>query len=156
MLTQLNRLSIDADGRYATDAELSFLEKYVEGIDERISGYEKIRDTEEELMTQVETEKRELDPNVFLINGRDVSLSCRQDFRTVLRWCAYVMLMGDLEHYRTSFLLWQRTIVKASGCTKQAEVTYSSLQKALKSLLSPTELKLTLPAVQLSQALLGD
>ena len=44
MFKQLTRLSIDADGRYATDDELKFLDDYLATVETRVSTYETIRE----------------------------------------------------------------------------------------------------------------
>jgi hypothetical protein len=53
MLTQLARLSLEVDGRYATDQELQFLEDYLQTVDQRLSAYEKIRNAEEKITHKV-------------------------------------------------------------------------------------------------------
>jgi hypothetical protein len=53
MLTQLARLSLEVDSRYATDGELKFLEDYLNSVEQRISGYGKIRDAQETIVHQV-------------------------------------------------------------------------------------------------------
>ncbi|RMF23527.1 MAG: allophycocyanin, partial [Cyanobacteria bacterium J083] len=57
MLSQLSQLSIEADGRYATEAELQFLKDYINSSQTRISTYEKIRDHAEVIINQVQAEK---------------------------------------------------------------------------------------------------
>lgn len=73
MLTQLSRLSVEADGRYATASELQFLKDCFETVDDRISTYEKIRDAEADIIPRMEVEKRAYDASLFRLADRDVA-----------------------------------------------------------------------------------
>ena len=50
MLNQLSRLSVEADGRYATTEELQFLKDYIQSLDLRLSAYEKISAAQTEIV----------------------------------------------------------------------------------------------------------
>ncbi len=63
MLTQFSKLSLDTDGRYATDSELKFIEDYLDSVDIRISTYEKIKSYEEEILQEVDAKMHELNKN---------------------------------------------------------------------------------------------
>lgn len=43
MLTQFSNLSVNTDGRYATDSELEFINDYLESMAMRVQTYEKIQ-----------------------------------------------------------------------------------------------------------------
>ena len=58
MLNQLSRLSVEADGRYATSEELQFLKDYIQSLDLRLSAYEKISAAQTEIVDLVETQVR--------------------------------------------------------------------------------------------------
>lgn len=49
MLRQFSNLTVEADGRYATDNELEFLENYFDSYEVRLSAYVKIRDSATEI-----------------------------------------------------------------------------------------------------------
>lgn len=53
MLTQLARLSLEVDGRYATDRELQFFEDYDRSLEQRLNAYHKIRNAEEKIIHKV-------------------------------------------------------------------------------------------------------
>ena len=52
MLSQLARLTVEADGRYATSEELQFLKDYIESLDSRVSAYQKIQAAEAEVLAE--------------------------------------------------------------------------------------------------------
>ena len=115
MLTQLGRVSLEADGRFATEAELQFLKDYLESADHRISAYQKIRDTEEQIMDQVEEKALEQNNRVFFKGTRDMSATCRRDRKQVLKSLAAAMLVSDLDYLRDSMLLWTSTLESISN-----------------------------------------
>ena len=83
MLKQLARLSVEADGRYATAEELQFLKDYLDSADQRLSAYEKIREIEEKLIEQVKAKMLSLDSNLFRKGSQDFTaeeLRCLKDY----------------------------------------------------------------------------
>ncbi len=65
MLTQLTRLSVETDGRYAKLEEVQFLKDYLQSMDVRLSAYEKIRAAQEQIILQVEVKMCDMDPSLF-------------------------------------------------------------------------------------------
>jgi len=65
MFKQLTRLSIDADGRYASDSELQFLQDYLDSAELRMSAYEKVREQEEQIIFRWEAVKHGLKQDTF-------------------------------------------------------------------------------------------
>ncbi len=155
MLKQLARINVDADGRFATEAELQFLKDYLESADHRISAYEKIRDAEEEIMDQVEEMALAKDPRVFYKGTRNMTATCRRDRKLNLQCSAAAMLVNDLDRLRDDLLLWQRTLVKAFQTDDASKLTYQLLPQVVKQELTPEEAHQITPALQLSQALIG-
>ncbi|MGF1602016.1 MAG: allophycocyanin [Thermosynechococcaceae cyanobacterium] len=155
MLKQLKRVSIDAGGRFATEAELQFLKDYLASVAHRISAYEKIRDQEEKIMDQVEEKACAQNPRVFYKGTQDRSDICRRDRKYLLKSMAAAMLISDLDRLRDGMLLWQRTLVKAFQNDQASQVTYQVMPKVMEQQLTPAEMKQIMPALQLSQALLS-
>uniref|UniRef100_A0ACD5GUI0 Uncharacterized protein n=1 Tax=Desertifilum tharense IPPAS B-1220 TaxID=1781255 RepID=A0ACD5GUI0_9CYAN len=79
MITQLERLSQMADGRYATDAELLFLEEYIQSFSLRVQTYRQIQASEAELLEQVQHRIRQVDPALLLSNQTDLSGKWKRD-----------------------------------------------------------------------------
>ena len=155
MLKQLTRLSIEADGRYATNQELKFLKNYLESVDQRITTYEKIRDNEEKILHRLEAEKRMLKENLFAMGSRDITQICRRDMTAMLRCSAAAMLVDDLDCLREGLLLWYRTIVQAFSYQNYAKINYKIIQEVLKMYLELGEAELIMPALQLNHSLLS-
>ncbi len=90
MLKQLARLSNEAEGRYASSAELQFIKDYVNSVDTRISAYEKIQLMEAEIVTKVAEMRSAAEPELFAKTSQvDGTSVCRRDF-TSLRLCIVI------------------------------------------------------------------
>lgn len=156
MFKQLTKLSIDADGRYATAAELQFLEDYLATAEERISAYEKIREHEEQIIHRWEAAKRGLKEDTFHMGERDVTEICRRDMTNVFRCSATAMLFSDLDRLREGLLIWYQTIVRAYNYTQYAKVSYLIIQETVKEFLSETEAALLMPTLKLDHTILSN
>jgi Phycobilisome protein len=179
MLTQLNRLSVAVDGRYASDRELQFIEDYLESVEQRIEAYEKIRENEEKIAHKTKmlahlslglAEDRQLqdtsedsaeqyikdyDRLRQTMSAKDITQICSRDLTMLLRCVSIAMLIDDLDRLRDGMLLWQETIVRSFGLKEFANITYKVIQDVVKAHLSPEEAALILPALQLSHNLLS-
>jgi len=156
MLRQLEKLSLEADGRYATAAELQFLKNYLAAADERISAYEKIRDAEEAIIEQVDKQLRAQNPHIFRKGNQDYAAVCQRDRRSVLRLAAAAMLFADLDALRDGFLLWYRTIIKAFKDEKAAQATYQVLPMTVNQVLGSEAAPLMKPVLALTQSILAE
>jgi hypothetical protein len=155
MLKQLARLTNEADGRFASDEELTFLDDYLDSVSLRIQAYENVRDSEEAILDRVEAEKRAMKEDWFHMNGRDITDICHRDMTMMLRSAADAMLLSDLDRLRDGLLLWDQTIVRAFGYSAYANLNYKLLQNAVKAFLPPEEAALILPAIQLEHTILS-
>lgn len=155
MLQQLARLSVEAEGRFATDEELQFLKDYLQSVEQRVIAYEKIHEAEEKIIHLVEAKKRAHNANLFQLNSGDVTQVCRRDLRNVLRHSAAALLFDERERLQESLLLWYQTIVRAYKYESYAKVTYQILQEAIKQYLLPEEATLFYPFLQLNQLVLS-
>jgi hypothetical protein len=154
MLKQLNNLTITADGRYASDADLQFIKNYLSNLDLRICAYEKIRDAEDQIIGQWAAKILASNPNIFFKGNQDNTAICKRDRQSVLRISSSAMLMDDLESLSNCFLHWYRTIVHAFDYKTSASITYPMLIEVLKQHLTPEELSVIRPAVELSKSVI--
>lgn len=155
MLSQLARLSVEADGRYATSEELQFLTDYIESLEPRISAYQKIQAAETEILDRVEAKMQDANPNVFYKGNRDVKATCQRDRIHVLRKSAATILSSDLDRQRESFLLWYQTIIRAFQDEKAAGICYQIMQEVVKQYLTSEEAAMVSPILGLNQVILG-
>jgi len=155
MLSQLARLSMEADGRYASAVELQFLKDYFQSLNHRMSAYKKIQASEKEILSQVEAQMLSIDPNLFRRGSQDVTAKCRGDFAQVLRHSAAALLMNDTERLRDRLLLWLQTILGAVQVKNSSAVTYDVMQKVIKQYLTAEEASLFLPILEIDRTLLG-
>lgn len=155
MLKQLARLSIEADGRYATDQELKFISDYLQSVESRVSAYEKIRDAAENIIEQVKADKQARNNYSFYLGPNDRSETCLRDMPNVLRCSASAMLINDLDRMREGVLIWYQTIVRAFGYEQNAKLNYQILENIVRDNLSPEEAELMMPVLQLNYTILS-
>jgi len=155
MLSQLARLSVEADGRYATSEELQFLKDYIESIETRTSAYQKIQAASAEILTQLEA-KWAANENLFQQGNNKLNVAtCQRDLGNMIRYTATTVLSSDLDRLRESCLLWYQTIVRAYKYGHIAAITYPFLSEVVKQYLSAEEAALATPVLGLNQVILG-
>jgi Phycobilisome protein len=156
MLKQLNRLSIDADGRYATASELQFLKSYLQTVDQRVETYEKLRDASEEIANQLDAHVKAAEPEFFAAASKEYLDFCLRDRNTAVRCSAAAMLIDDLDSLRNGVLCWVRTIVNSVGYGKAAKVSHKVMPEVVGQYLTPDEMQLIRPALDLSRSILTE
>ncbi len=155
MLKQITKLTIEADGRYATEQELKFIKDYLDSADLRLSAYEKISNKSEEVLDKTKAMLDKKNPKLFARESKDLSSIWRRDVAIILRCSVAAMLVNDLDWLRDSLLLWHRTIVNANKTQHISEATYSVMPQVLAEYLTDEEIKLILPVLQLNQSVLN-
>lgn len=155
MLSQFTRLTIEADGRFATAEELGFIKSYLNTAYQRISAYEAIRDEEEVLMDQSEARLEAIDPQVFKKKDQDVRDICRRDRKSTLRYAAAAMLIDDLSRLKDGLLIWQRTTVRAVKVEHASQQTWAVMPEVLREHLGHEVADFMTPALRLNQSLLN-
>ena len=155
MLTQLSRLSVEADGRYAKTEELQFLNSYYQSLDVRVSAYEKIRAAAEEIISKVEAEMRNLDSKIFTGASGDFSERWRKDISNQFRYAAAIMLFNEPEYLRQGFLIWFKTIVNAYKFDRTCKMTFKVMPEVVKQYLTPEEATLFCQILGIHQVILG-
>jgi Phycobilisome protein len=154
MLTQLSRLVLDSDGRYASSEELQFIKDYLNTTEQRIQAYKTVRDSEAFLIEDLQDQVRQKGGNLYK-GVKDVSNFFKRDQKNVLRVSAASMLFDDLDFLREGLLLWHRTILKAFSVEQPSQVACQVWPEVMNKYLSPDEYKLISPAVGLVRAILG-
>ncbi|MBW4578780.1 MAG: phycobilisome protein [Tildeniella nuda ZEHNDER 1965/U140] len=155
MLSQLEKLSLDTDGRYATDEELAFVSTYVQSFGTRVQTYQTLQLVEAAIVQQVEAKMRAIDPDLFRSGNEDMSAKWKRDTVRVLRYSAVAMLMNDPDTLRERFLLWFKTIMKAFSAQKSCNATYVVMQEVVKQHLTPVQASLFCPILEINRQVLG-
>lgn len=155
MLTQLTRLSVEADGRYAKFDEMQFLKGYFQSLDQRLSAYEKIKNSELEIIEQVEAKMRTIDPSLFINAAGDFTQTWRKDIVQLLRYAAAALLFNDPDRLKEGLLLWHTTIVKSYKFDRTCKTTFEVMPVVIKQYLTTEEAALFCPLLELNHIVLG-
>jgi hypothetical protein len=156
MLSQFERLSREIDGRYATDAELSFTIDYIRSFNLRVQTYQKLQELESTIVQQTYAKMRAIDPSIFVGNGQqDLTQQCVSDMVQVLRASAKAILLNDPNTLKEDLLLWLQSIMRAFGKERTCDILYSSLQEVVKQHFTPPQANLICPILELDHRILG-
>jgi Phycobilisome protein len=155
MLSQLARLSTEADGRYATAEELQFLKDYFQSLNHRMSAYKKLQASEKDIIRQVEAQMQSIDPSLYRRGSQDLTEKCRGDGVRVLRHSAAALLINDTERLRDRLLLWLQSILGAVHSRNSSTVTYDVMKKVIKQYLTAEEVSLFFPILDINRTVLG-
>ncbi len=155
MLSQLERLSREVDGRYASDAELTFAIDYVRSFNLRLQTYQKLQELEATLIQQTYAKMRSIDPTVFNTGGVDLSGKWKRDTLRTMRYVATAVLMDDADTFRERMLLWFQTLMRAFGAQRSCNLTYQVMQDVVKQYLTTPQADLVCPLLELSRRVLG-
>ena len=155
MLSQLNRLQSHTDGRYASDAELQFMQDYLQTARLRFITYQKIKLAESKIVQDVYDCLVTADPNLLRRGTEDLTAKWKRDTIRVLRFSATAMLLDDPTWLSERLLLWLSTIMRAFGAQRSCAATYSAMQDVIRHYLSPEEAALFGPILALNQAVLS-
>ncbi|GAP95499.1 phycobilisome protein [Leptolyngbya sp. NIES-2104] len=155
MLSQIQRLTQETEGRYATDEELRFLADYARSYELRVQTYQKLQTCEMMIIQQVQAKMRAIDPTLFRQGNEDLTNKWKRDTLRVLRYSAAAMLIDDPELLRERFLFWFQTIMRAFNAQKSCGVTYTVMQDVIKQMLTTSEANLILPILEVNRRMLG-
>jgi hypothetical protein len=139
MLSQTRQLLQTSQGRYATDGELVFLERYAQSYRLRLQTYRKIQSLEREIVVQVFRRMRASNPQIFQRGSQDNTQKWQRDTIWVLRFSALAMLFDDTDTLRDRVLLWLQTIMRAFGSIQVSRITYETMQVVVRQLFTPEE-----------------
>lgn len=155
MLSQLQRLSQEAEGRYASDEELQFIQDYLRSYALRLQTYQRLHELEGPIVQQVYEKMRSRQPSIFLSNTEDVSVKWKRDTIRVLRYSAIALLLNDPETLRERLLYWMQTIMRAFGAQPSCQMTYEVMQEVVKQALTPPQANLFCPILEVNRRMLG-
>lgn len=156
MLSPMYALGTQMDGRYATDSELHLAGKYVESYTLRLSAYCKIQAAETQIVQQVQTRIRQIDPNILVYDRVDVSKTCERDLLYVLRYSAIALLTNSTTLLEERVLLWLQTIMRSfKDHQRRCDLTYQVMQEVITQYLTPAEAALFSPILELDRQFLG-
>jgi hypothetical protein len=155
MLTQLQKLSRDVDGRYATDDELRFIVDYLRSYGVRLQTYQRLQQIEPVIVQEVYQKMRAIDPYLFTSSDDDVSVKWKRDTIRVMRYSAVAMLLNDPDALCERLLYWMQTIMRAFGAQKSCKITYGVMQEIVKRHLTPEQASVFCPILAINQHLLG-
>ena len=125
MLTNIQNLIHQTDGRYASDQELLFFQSYVETASLRFRTYQKIQAAEVSIMNQLLKELKTYHPDMFMVNGQDLTAKWQRDTVRVLRYATTALLVDDPDMFKDKLLTWFETIMKAFGAQKSCQITFT-------------------------------
>ncbi len=154
MLTQLSRLSIESDGRYAKSEELAFVKSYLQSKDLRVSTYQKICANAEEIVSKTEVKMKAMDKKLFINSERDFTDTWKKDIEMLVRYAAAAVLFDDPDHLREGLLLWHHTIATSYKFDKTCNTTFDVMPEVVKEYLTETEAEIFLPLLKLNQVFL--
>ncbi|MCS7031981.1 MAG: phycobilisome protein [Gloeomargarita sp. SKYG116] len=156
MLTELNHITLQADGRYVTPEEWQPVQTYLAQLRQRFSAYSKIQSAAEQILQEVERRLLMRSPRFFYKGSQDMSAICRRDRADVLRYICATLLTGDITAYKQRLLCWLQTIARSFQDQRAARQTYEVMGEILKEKLTPQEFELVRPIVQITADMLGD
>lgn len=157
MLSQLERLSREVDGRYASDAELTFAIDYVRSFNLRVQTYQKLQEIEPTIVQQTYAKMRAIDPTIFTGSSREeLTRKCAYDLTYGLRAIALTVLLNDPDFLQEQLLQWLQTIMRSLGKARTCDIMYSTLQEVVKQHLTPPQASLVCPLMELSRRSLGN
>jgi Phycobilisome protein len=150
MFTNLERLSVEVDGRYATPEELDFLKSYFQTFKYRISAYQKIKKNESVIINQIQEKLEKINPDIFIQGSLNLKSKWRLDTIRVLRYSAMALLIDDPEYLQQRLLIWFSTILQAFKVQDLTQLTCQTMSNVIKGYLTPEENNLFLPLIELN------
>lgn len=155
MLTDIRALVQATDGRYASDDELLFLQRYGETAKLRIQTYQKIQTKEQQIVAEVLQRLNAEHPELLRWGGQDLTPKWQRDTVRVLRYGAAALLLDDIETLKEDMLVWFRSIMGAFYTQDSCNQTYTAMQGVIIQHLTPEELRLFWPILELCRVTLG-
>ncbi len=155
MLSQKNSLATTTDGRYASNAELDFLEKYLESYAARLRIYQKLCSCERAIVQDAYKKVQAINPNLLMQGNTNISAKWKQDTLRVLRYSATALLLDDSQMLKERLLFWFQTIMRAFGTERSCEITYIVMQEVIQNYLTAEEVRLFSPILELNRTTLG-
>lgn len=154
MLSQLTNLTQEADGRYATDAELMFLQNYLKTARLRFSAYQKLQAAETAIVQTLTTKLKAMDPSLLQVGNKDQTQKCQRDAVQFLRYIAQALLIDDPESLQEHFLSWLQTIIRGLKHERNARASYVLMEELIQQHLTAQEASLVSPLMESARSML--
>lgn len=155
MLTQLSRLSVNTDGRYASEKELKPFKSYLESLELRVAAYEKIKVSAEEILEKTEAKMRGTDAKIFIGPSGDYTEIWRRDTKQLIWYTAAALLFNDGDRLREGLLLWHKTLAKSYKFENTCKTCFKVMPEVIKEYLSTEQMALLRPLLALNGVVLG-
>ncbi len=155
MLSQMQRLSLEVEGRYATDEELKFIPEYLKTYELRLQTYQKLQEIEATVIQQVQDKMQAQHPVTSPNGNTDLLAKSKRDSTFTWRYTAATMLLDDQDTLRERYLLWKQTMIRTCSASGRASETYSLMQDVAKQHLNPQQSALIIPILELSRRMLS-
>jgi Phycobilisome protein len=156
MLSQMQRLSAEAEGRYATDEELRFLAEYLSSYELRLQTYQKLQQMEAGLLQKTYEKLVAQDPGMFRAATTDLTTKWKRDTVRILRFSITALLINDLDSHHDKMLLWFQGVAKAVNVQKSCNLTYTVLQEIIRPHLTEPQANLFLPILEMNRRTLAN
>ncbi|NJM48119.1 MAG: phycobilisome protein [Alkalinema sp. RU_4_3] len=156
MLSQMQRLSAEAEGRYATDEELRFLAEYLSSYELRLQTYQKLQQMEAGLLQKAYEKLVAQEPGMFRSGATDLTTKWKRDTVRILRFSVTALLINDLDSHQEKMLLWFQSIARAVNVQKSCNLTYTALQEIIRPHLTEPQANLFLPILEMNRRTLAN
>ncbi|MEO1095528.1 MAG: phycobilisome protein [Cyanobacteria bacterium J06638_28] len=156
MLQQIRQLVLDADGRYATDAELSFFSDYLKTARLRFTLYQKIQKLEPQLVQQTIERFKLTRPDLLRAKGYDRTAKCARDITLILRNTAAALLSDDIEILQDGTFVWFQVMMRSLKTQDAFDVGNRIIQTVVKQTLTPEEAALFCPLLETARLVVGE
>lgn len=137
----LERILLQADGRYLNIQELEVVERYVQTYATRLQTYEQLREHGDKLVVAALRKLMQVQPELVQQHGP----RCKYDLTEVLRYIALAVLRDDETFFREQLLFWLDTVLLAHGRTENCVIVYRSLKDAVAKALPAANAQLIHP-----------
>lgn len=151
MLTNLTRLSVESDGRYATTEELLFLNDYFNSLENRLTCYEKLSQNHSEILDQIIEKSQSINNKCFQTPRGDMKERCKRDLTFLLRATTAALLFNDTENLQEDILIWHSTIIKSFQLTETIKIIFDLMNEVLQDYLTPEEMIIVKPFIYLNK-----
>jgi len=141
----LERIVVDADGRYLEPGELSVLENYVNGYNARLQAYQQIGQHSKAIVLTALKKFAQLYPELIKASGR----RCQFDMSEVLRTIAMAILTDDEEMFQEQMMFWLDTVLRAHHKQTVCSHAYKYLQETIDETLPAATASLTRPYIDI-------
>ncbi|MEN9215588.1 MAG: hypothetical protein Q6J44_06860 [Gloeomargarita sp. DG02_4_bins_56] len=156
MLTELNQIALQADGRYLMPSEWQPVQTYLAQMRQRLSAYSKIQAAEADIRQEVEKRLFLRSPRFLCQDKPDILNICRRDRENALRYISAMVLTGDMMAYKQRMLCWLQTVSRSFPFYHEsARQAYEVMAEVLKEKLTPQEFDLVRPFVELTGEMLS-